>query len=129
MSSPGNPFVWGSFALLAGAIAACSSDPGGGEPPPDPSSELCKTSTLSYQNFAAPFVITWCRGCHGESQPVAMRQNAPIGVNFDTAEDVRGAGARLLVRATGSAPTMPPVGGPSEEERALLAEWISCGMK
>ena len=128
MSSPSNPFKWFSFALLAGSLAACSSEPGG-EPPPDPNSEQCKTSTLSYQNFAAPFVITWCRGCHGESQPVTMRQDAPIGVNFDTADDVRGAGDRLLARATGAAPTMPPAGGPSDEERALLAEWIGCGMK
>lgn len=131
MSSPSRSLASFGVALaigLSGLVAACSGETSG-EPPPDPHSEQCKTSTLSYQNFAAPFVITWCRGCHGESQPVAMRQDAPVGVNFDTAEDVRGAADRLLARATGAAPTMPPAGGPSDEERALLAEWISCGMK
>jgi hypothetical protein len=27
----------------------------------------------------------------------------------------------------GGTPTMPPAGGPSGEERALLAEWLACG--
>lgn len=114
-------------AMLAGACAGESAP--GGEPPPDPDSQQCKDSALTYENFAAPFVITWCRGCHGVNQPMAMRQDAPTGVNFDTAAEVRGASDRLLVRATGATPTMPPAGGPSDEERALLAEWIGCGMK
>jgi uncharacterized membrane protein len=135
MSSPGEG-RGGRLARLAlglglavATAAACSGEAGGGEPPPDPGSERCAQSTLSYQNFAAPFLITWCRGCHGEAQPAAMRQDAPAGVNFDTAEDVRAQRARILARATGAAPTMPPVGGPSDEERALLAEWLACGMK
>lgn len=127
MSSPSSLALAAAAALL---VAACSSESGtGGEPPPDPNSQRCQESTLTYENFAAPFVITWCRGCHGVNQPVAMRQDAPVGVNFDTAAEVRAGGDRLLVRATGDKPTMPPAGGPSDEERALLAEWISCGMK
>jgi uncharacterized membrane protein len=134
MSSPSDRprrallLAFGLFA--AAALAACGGEEApGGEPPPDPNSQRCQESTLTYQNFAAPFTITWCRGCHGKDQPVAMRQHAPVGVDFDTAAEVRAAGDRLLVRATGEAPTMPPAGGPSAEERALLAEWISCGMK
>lgn len=131
MSSRSEMCALFAVAVLALGAAACSADAGeGGEPPPpDPNSKLCQESTLTYQNFAAPFVITWCRGCHGEAQPVAMRQNAPVGVNFDTADQVRGSSVRILARATGSEATMPPVGGPSEEEKALLAEWIACGMK
>lgn len=134
MSSPRRGHGAGAaLALIAGlalGAAGCSSDEGGGgEPPPDPNSQRCQESTLTYQNFAAPFVITWCRGCHGEAQPVAMRQNAPVGVNFDTAEQVRGSSVRIMARATGEEATMPPVGGPTDEERALLAEWIACGMK
>jgi uncharacterized membrane protein len=122
------------LGLLLGAGLVCAGCSGeaegpGGEPPPDPDSQRCQESTLTYQNFAAPFVITWCRGCHGEAQPVAMRQDAPVGVNFDTAEQVRGSSVRILARATGPEASMPPVGGPSDEERALLAEWIACGMK
>jgi uncharacterized membrane protein len=123
-----------ALLLLAAAGAAACSDSASGpidpiEPLPDPDSEVCADSTLSYQNFAAPFVINWCRGCHAKAQPMTMRQGAPIGVNFDTDEDVRGQTARILARATGAAPTMPPVGGPSEAERALLAEWLACGAK
>lgn len=131
MSSPSKSiFFPAAAAALALGVAACSSEEApGGEPPPDPNSQICKDSTLTYENFAAPFVITWCRGCHGVNQPLTMRQNAPVGVNFDTAAEVRGGSDRLLARATGVMPTMPPAGGPSDEERALLAEWIGCGMK
>lgn len=123
--------AFAALALSLAALAAACADEEtpGGEPPPDPKSQRCQESTLTYQNFAAPFAITWCRGCHGKSQPLDMRQDAPVGVNFDTAEELRAGGERVLLRATGSAPTMPPAGGPSDEERALLAEWISCGMK
>jgi uncharacterized membrane protein len=121
----------GATAAWLVLAAACSGEttatPDG--PLPDPDSELCEQSTLSYQNFAAPFMITWCRGCHAAGQPMAMRQRAPLNVNFDTADEVRGAKDRILARATGAQPTMPPAGGPSEEERALLAEWLACGAK
>ncbi|MBK7534957.1 MAG: hypothetical protein IPI49_06165 [Myxococcales bacterium] len=130
MSSQSSLRAWRghlSVACLAALwLAGCAED---AEAPPPPDPKLCQESTLSYQNFAAPFVITWCRGCHGKDQPVAMRQNAPVGVDFDTAEQVRAGSARILLRATGAAPTMPPAGGPSEQERELLAEWIACGMK
>ncbi len=125
MSSPSEPRrAWIVALLLA---AACTDPDAATTPEPDP--ETCAQSTLTYQNFAAPFVITWCRGCHGSGLPVNMRQNAPIGVDFDTAAEVRAAQNRILLRATGESPTMPPVGGPSAEERALLAEWLACGMK
>lgn len=130
MSSPSSPSLRSAALVLAAALAAlpgCAADDGEALPPPD--SAQCQQSALTYQNFAAPFIITWCRGCHGAGLPVTMRQNAPAGVDFDTAEQVRTAQGRILARATGSAPTMPPAGGPSDEERALMAEWISCGMK
>jgi uncharacterized membrane protein len=130
MSSPGRrgKIHRRAVTVLWLAAAACS-DPAVENPLPDPGSSQCRESTLTYQNFAAPFVISWCRGCHGSAQPVSMRQNAPVGVDFDTAEQVRTARDRILARATGASPTMPPVGGPSVEERLLLAEWLACGMK
>ncbi len=108
------------------ALAACASDPAA-QTPLDTTD--CQTSALTYQNFAAPFILDWCRGCHGVALPAGMRQGSPLGVDFDTAEQVRAAGARILARSTGDAPTMPPAGGPSAEERALMAEWLACGMK
>jgi uncharacterized membrane protein len=90
---------------------------------------VCDTSYLDYDNFGAPFVINWCRGCHSSAVPVAMRQKAPADANFDNLEQVRMWSERIAFRAAGTVPNMPPAGGPSEEERALLAEWLACGAK
>jgi uncharacterized membrane protein len=97
------------------------------DPPLDP--EACETETyLRYDNFAAGFSADWCRGCHSSAVPEGGRQDAPLDVNFDTEADLVKWRERILVRATGATPTMPPAGGPSEEERQLLREWIDCGM-
>jgi uncharacterized membrane protein len=58
-----------------------------------------------------------------------MRQNAPLGVDFDDLDRVRDYAPRIDVRAAGTPPTMPPAAGPSPEERAMLAEWINCGAR
>ena len=129
---------WHSLALLL--VIACGTEPtpidtggddegsGSNEPiPVDP--DVCETSYLDYDNFGAPFVINWCRGCHSSAVPMAMRQKAPIDVNFDNLDQVRTWGERIAARATGTMPNMPPVGGPSREERTLLAEWLACGVK
>jgi uncharacterized membrane protein len=91
--------------------------------------EQCDDSYLDYQNFAAAFSNDWCRGCHGSSVPEGMRQEAPLGVDFDDLSALRHWSERIAIRATGMTPTMPPAGGPSAEERALLAEWIACGAR
>jgi uncharacterized membrane protein len=90
---------------------------------------VCDTSYLDYDNFGAPFVINWCRGCHSSAVPVAMRQKAPADTNFDNLDQVRTWGDRIALRAAGTMPNMPPAGGPSHEERMLLAEWLACGAK
>jgi len=118
-----------SLASLVFVLAACGQDAmvsGGGDDGPDPV-DKCETTYLDYNNFGKPFALDWCRGCHSSSVPANMRQNATIGVDFDTLEDVQRWRERIEIRATGATPTMPPAGGPSEEERALLAEWLSCG--
>ncbi|MBA3819615.1 MAG: hypothetical protein H0X17_12035 [Deltaproteobacteria bacterium] len=118
---------------MAVTMGACGNDrglQGGGDDtwePPD--EDACKTSFLDYDNFGAPFVVNWCRGCHSSAVPAGMRQRAPIDINFDDADDVRMWSERIAVRAASAAPTMPPAGGPSEEERKLLVEWIACGAK
>ncbi len=119
---------WHRLALAALIAAGCGSDgEGGGNPPPDP--DACETSYLDFTSFGEPFLLDWCAGCHSASLPPNMRQMAPADVNFDTIEGVRRFGDRIAARASGPTPTMPPAGGPSAEERALLAEWISCGAK
>ncbi|HEU0034905.1 MAG TPA: hypothetical protein VFQ53_29975 [Kofleriaceae bacterium] len=121
---------WRSAALLAiGLAAGCGTDASSGDDDGGPTPDQCATSFLDYDNFGAPFVADWCRGCHSSALPAAMRQNAPADVNFDDYAKTMEWRERILVRATGDAPTMPPVGGPSDEERALLAEWLGCGGK
>lgn len=124
-------------ALLAACVVACGTDPvagdghqgGGGDTivPVDP--DTCATSYLTYENFGDPFVASWCRGCHSSEVPVGMRQKAPDDVNFDEVGDVRTWGAQISAKVTGAEPSMPPAGGPSDDERALLAEWIACGAR
>jgi uncharacterized membrane protein len=116
-----------ALALLL-TLVACGTDTmtTGGDDGPEPT-DVCETSYLDYANFGKPFALDWCRGCHSSAVPANMRQKAPMGVDFDTLADVQHWRERIAVRATGAMPTMPPAGGPSEEERGLLAEWIGCG--
>ena len=126
--------------VLALALAGCGTEvpPGGGDDEGEGSGSnepevvdpnVCDTSYLDYENFGAPFVINWCRGCHSSAVPMAMRQKAPIDVNFDNLDQVRAWGDKIAIRATGMTPNMPPAGGPSRDERSLLAEWLACGVK
>ena len=92
-----------------------------------PDAESCATSYVTYQTVGEPFMSNWCRGCHSAKLPTTMRQQAPVTVNFDTLADVRSWSERIAFRATGKPPTMPPSGGPSDEERSLLAGWLACG--
>jgi hypothetical protein len=84
-------------------------------------------SFLSYENFGGPFLLTYCTGCHHSGVPADLRQGAPLDVNFDTLEDVRGRAATIWLRAADQNATMPPVGPAGEAERALLGEWLACG--
>ncbi len=112
-------------AGLAVALAAggCAEPTDEGEAPPAD----CETSYLTYDTFGAPFLSTWCRGCHASALPLDMRQGSPPQINFDDLATARALGARILARSVGDAPTMPPAGGPSQAERARLEEWLRCG--
>jgi uncharacterized membrane protein len=97
----------------------------------------CDQSYLTYDNFGEPFVSNWCRGCHSVAIPMTpdpdMRQGAPPMVNFDTHDDVVNFKDMIVAHATGDmtmvTKPMPPAGGPSDDERAMLAEWLGCGAK
>ncbi len=111
-------------AILALALAlstsACGDDGG--------SSIDCAESTLTFANFGEPFIIANCRTCHSED-PGTDRRGAPSSVNWDTLEQVQSLSDRMLARA-GNGTSMPPSTAPafpSDADRALLAEWLSCG--
>ena len=120
---------WLSALVL---VAACGTDvrpPDESIDPTDPIADKCDSSYLDYTNFGAPFTLNWCRGCHSSTIPQAQRQKAPMTVNFDTLGDVQKWSERIDALAATDAPTMPPAGGPSTAERALLKEWIECGAR
>lgn len=121
MRWPANLVFGTSFAL--GLIAACSSSDDGGEP--TNTSDECSTA-LSYESFAGPFFLDWCTGCHSSALAEGSRQEAPLDVNFDTLDDIRAFEARILARVVNEH-DMPPAGGPSEDERKMLADWFACG--
>ena len=109
-------------AVLAVALAALTLAPGCGTD----TDRRCSQSFLRYDNFGSPFIVNWCRSCHSVDLPPDMRQEAPDDINFDTLDDVRNWSAEIL-RTTAEVDTMPPAGGPSAAERAMLVEWLRCG--
>ena len=84
-------------------------------------------SFVTWEDFGAPFMYTYCNGCHSSALPQGERQDAPLGVDFDTIEDVRYWADRIWARSADHNVTMPPVGGPEYDERDLLGEWLACG--
>jgi uncharacterized membrane protein len=116
-----------SLLSLVVLVAACGTDvpidPG------PPGVDKCASSPLDYNTFGEPFIANWCRGCHSSQLPAAMRQKAPVNVNFDTVDQIRTWSPKIMAKAGANPPTMPPAGGPSDAERATLVEWIDCGAK
>ena len=81
---------------------------------------------LTYANFGKGYIDKHCVGCHSSLIPVDTRVGAPIGVDLNTYQDVLMWAERIGARSTGDYPTMPPGGGPSADEIALLEEWLEC---
>ncbi len=127
-----------ALALAAALLAACGDgggsgeEPGGDDGPPDIGDTLAdracpEGSFLTYGNFGAPFFAEYCTGCHSSQIPADMRQDAPPGVDFETLDGVRSHADLIYLLAADGNAMMPPVGGPAEEARVLLGEWLGCG--
>ena len=100
---------------------------GCGEEDADSAAFTCdREPPLSYDNFGEGFMAKHCAGCHSSLQPEDLREGAPASVNLDTYADVLAWAERIEIRAVPDGADMPPGGGPSAEERALLAEWLHC---
>ena len=85
-------------------------------------------SFVTYENFTQPFMMTWCTPCHSSYLLTEEdRQEATEGVDFNTYDDVVKHSEYIQIFAVDT-DAMPPAGGPSDDERDLLAEWIACGM-
>ena len=86
---------------------------------------------LSYENFGKGYMDMHCTGCHAEELPEGHRVGAPLSVNLNTYDLVLDWSERIEARATyafGDTITMPPGGGPTEEEIMLLEEWLYCAV-
>lgn len=96
--------------------------------PQDTTKDLPNPATPpTWENFGDAFLRNWCKGCHSPHLQGEARFGAPEGVDLFSLEELRQWEARVRARATGKAPTMPPAGGPSQEERDRLAQWLSLG--
>jgi len=84
-------------------------------------------SELTWEGFGGPFMLDYCTGCHHSGLPEGMRQKAPLGVDFETLALVRAQADRIWARAADQNATMPPVGPPDADLRAMLGEWLACG--
>ena len=85
---------------------------------------------LTYENFGQAFFQSYCLRCHSVTNVGDIARNdAPVGINYDTLEGVREFATRIRLRA-GELGDMPPllvpVPRPPEEERLKLIRWIDC---
>ena len=79
---------------------------------------------VSWNSFGQGFLIGNCNGCH--SSATTNRNDAPEKVTFDTVDEAWAWASRILARATGDDPSMPPEGGVDEDDRVRLEWWLRC---
>jgi len=80
---------------------------------------------LTYDNFGEAYLGKWCTGCHSSFVRENQRSGAPIGIDFDTYEDVMAWVDRIDETAV-QTDYMPPGGGASQAESDALGEWLRC---
>jgi len=86
---------------------------------------LCADApVVTWNSFGHGFLLENCQSCH--AQEAEDRHDAPAEVSFDTHPDALLWAARILERAAADPPTMPPQGGTSADDRALLSIWLTC---
>lgn len=105
-------------ALAFAFLAACA------EAPMEIDEMSCaQPSTLTYDNFGANFLSTYCNSCHASGTA-----GAPRDIKFNSIDDVHSHRSRIFIRAAGPNVTMPPgPTDPPQAERDQLAEWLACG--
>jgi hypothetical protein len=101
-----------------------SSDESGGD---DGQPDCERGPVVTYDTFGRGFMAAYCNGCHGST--VIDRRGAPPGILLDDRETVSMLSDRIFARVLppdGSAPTMPPAGGITPDDRERLVVWLSC---
>ena len=90
-------------------------------------SDNCDDLIWNYTNVGKPFLMSWCTSCHHSDLAEQYRAGATVGVDLETYALVQQYSDRILARATGETPTMPPAGGPTTEEIERFQQWLECG--
>jgi len=103
-------------------VSACNKSSGDDSGTVDP-----ECTDLTWDTYGEGYLRSWCNGCHSAEVEGDGRAGAPVGVDFDTHAGLREHLDRVVARGTGDDPTMPPVGGADDAERARFAEWLDCG--
>lgn len=102
-----------------------SADSEESDEPVDSVEQYCdEAPTVTYESWGRGFLTESCNGCHASSAP--DRHGAPEDVHFDTVDEVWTWSNVILSVATGDAPTMPPRGGVSDDDRTRLSWWLVC---
>jgi uncharacterized membrane protein len=129
--------------LIASLFAACGGGDDSGDDGDDgdeamnvtlSSGSKCTDTSLTYDNFGAEFLESYCTRCHGSSLSGTQRGGAPQSVNFDSLASAKKIGPftidKKAVVAGEDGPVMPPPDAPkpSTEERDQLGIWLACGM-
>jgi hypothetical protein len=83
-------------------------------------------NVVSWENFAQGWIMRQCLPCHSAELLEGQRADAPLGVDFNTYEDVRFWADNMFLRAAYNHTTMPPAGGPYPEDRVLFGDWMAC---
>ncbi len=106
--------------MIALLLFACA-------PVQQPSTSTCEDAPYAdYASFGDGFVVENCQVCHASTVMGEDRIGAPEDVTFDDAASVWAHARRVLDRAGVEPPTMPPEGGTTESDRALLRAWLEC---
>ena len=80
---------------------------------------------LTYDNYGKAYLGKWCTGCHSSLVRENQRSGAPLGVNFETSQDIM-AQVKEIDETEVQTDYMPPGGGASEAESEALGEWLRC---
>ena len=115
--------------LMLGSVAALSCGGDKADSAAEEGPDCSRSPPFTWDNFGKSHMDKHCNGCHSVLIPLAQRQNAPVGVDFNTYGDVLEWYDRIIARSTRKQldePSMPPGGGPSDQELEQVLEWLEC---
>ena len=85
----------------------------------------CNPDNSTNWSDVEPLFAMHCIDCHSSALDASMRQGAPIGVDYDTAETARlNSDMTWQMIATERMPLQDSV---PHEEALLIWDWLSCG--